>query len=635
MPETTQFGDPEETFNDGTLKANTILVNRYRIMGLLGGGGQGAVYQARDLNFPEAKRLVAIKEMHYPSSDPNTRSVAFKTFQREANILATLSHPAIPKIYDFFDQNMRAYLVQEYINGHDLEELLNRTRELPLEKIIDWAIELCDVLHYLHTQQEPIIFRDIKPANIMVDSLGKVRLIDFGIAKKFTGGTKHTMIGTEGYSAPEQYTGDVSPLSDIYSLGATLHHIITRRDPRLEAPFTFQERPLQQFEPKAPEALSAIIDKALHKDPGSRFQSCNEMKEALQRLRFGGNSSARASAGEGTSLFTDMPDEASGTVEPRWTFKTEDEIRSSPTSFRGVALVGSYDTNIWALQLENGEFSWKFPTNGGIASTPVIDPETRLVLFGSDDFTFNAIEYNSGRINWSYTTQGRIRSSATIAHGHVFFGSDDGFIYALLAANGRLMWQYEMGSPVKSQPFVTNELVITGAESGEVVGLELNGERKWSQRLRKAVTAGPVVDEMGICYIGAYDGFMYALDASSGYITWRFRTTGPILASTAIYNDWLYFGSTDANFYAVNAESGKEKWRFTAEGPIVSAAVVFKDNVFFGSQDGNLYCLDAKSGNEKWRFKTGDKITSSPHLTDDLILVGSMDKTFYALPLVV
>lgn len=632
MPDTTQFGGQEESYGEGSLKANTILINRYRIIGLLGGGGQGAVYQARDLNFPEAKRLVAVKEMHYPSTDPNQRSVTFRTFQREANILATLSHPAIPKIFDFFDQNNRAYLVMEFINGTDLEQLLGKTKTLPQDNIIEWAIDLCDVLHYLHSQQpEPIIFRDIKPANIMVDSLGKIRLIDFGIAKKFVSGTKHTMIGTEGYSAPEQYRGDVTPLSDIYSLGATLHHIITRKDPRLEPPFSFNERPIADFDSSIMPSLIDIIEKALAMEPKDRFQSCAEMKDSLLRVRYGSTPATMGGGAkpEGTSLF-----DLGASIEPRWKFSTEDEIRCSPTAFRDMAFIGSYDTNIWAVRLETGEFVWKYPTQGGIASSPVIDQYSKLVLFGSEDHTFNAVDYQTGRINWSYTTRDRIRGTARVAHDHVFFGSDDGRVYALVAGNGRYLWEYDMGAPVRSRPFVTNELVIVGAESGEIVGLELAGNRKWSYRTRRAVSSSPIVDDQGICYVGSFDGYMYALDASSGYSMWRFRTNGPIISAPALDGDLLVFSSTDGNLYGINAESSKEKWRFSTGKPIVSSPIIHNECAYFGGTDGNFYCIDLKSGKEKWKFETLSAITAAPFITENIILVGSMDRTLYALPLV-
>lgn len=635
MPETTQFGI-EESQDDGSLKANTVLINRYKILGVLGGGGQGAVYQCRDLNFPEAKRLVAIKEMHYPTGDPGVRASTMQTFQREANILATLSHPAIPKIFDFFDQNNRAYLVQEYINGSDMERLLNKTKELPMDKIIEWAIDLCDVLHYLHTQEKPIIFRDVKPSNIMVDSLGKVRLIDFGIAKIFESGTKHTMIGTEGYSAPEQYKGDVNPLSDVYSLGATLHHIITRRDPRLEPPFSFHERPIAELNPNTPPGLITIINKALEMEPANRFQSCSEMKEAIDRLRYNPAvviSGQTGMVNDGTGLFkTDL---FGSDIEPRWKFKSEDEIRTTPTAYGDIALIGSYDHNVWAVNLENGSLKWKFATNAGIAVSPAVDPKNRLVLFGSEDHTFYAVDLASGRITWTHSTHDRIRSTARVFQEYVFFGSDDGRIYALLSGNGRYLWEHDMGGPVRSQPYVFQDIIIAGSEMGEVVGLELSGAKKWSYRTRRAINAGPIVDEIeNICYVGSFDGNMYAFDATSGYSLWRFRTNGPIVASAALGDDMLYFGSADGTLYAVNAESSREKWRFSTEKSIVAAPVFHNGKVYVGSLDGRLYCIDARSGDKLWEFKTSAGITSSPFITEGIILLTSMDQTLYALPLV-
>jgi eukaryotic-like serine/threonine-protein kinase len=161
-----------------------------------------------------------------------------QNFEREANILVTLNHPSIPKIYDYFTHEERSYLVEEYIHGKDLEEVLSESQGFfPEEQVIAWAIELCDVLHYLHNHKpEPIIFRDMKPSNVMVNQHNHIVLVDFGIAKIFKSGQKGTMIGTEGYSPPEQYRGEASPQADIYALGATIHHVMTKQDPRLEPP---------------------------------------------------------------------------------------------------------------------------------------------------------------------------------------------------------------------------------------------------------------------------------------------------------------------------------------------------------------------------------------------------------------
>jgi serine/threonine protein kinase len=654
MPETTQFGGHEdEVYIDGALKPNTILLTRYKIIGILGGGGQGAVYQARDLNFPDAKRLVAIKEMHVQGTDAGQRASTVKTFQREANILATLSHPAIPKIYDSFEQNDRVYLVMEYINGSDLEALLTKTKTLPMKKVLEWSIDLCDVLHYLHSHQpETIIFRDMKPANIMIDSLGKVRLIDFGIAKVFESGKKHTMIGTEGYSAPEQYKGNVTPLSDIYSLGATLHHVITRKDPRLEPPFSFSERPIETLNDEVPPGLAVAIEKALEFEPQNRYQSCAEMKDTLEQLRYGTVNSQRGATnikmngsaplgrmgsneGDGTNFFAGMEDDDISTgIQEQWKFKAEDEIRTTPTSYRDYLFISSYDSNVYAINAEDGEFGWKFPTTGGIAVSPVVDEEHGFIIAGSEDNTIYAIEHKSGRINWTYTTNGKIRSTARVAHGHIFFGSDDGKLYALVAQNGRYLWDYDMGAPVRTQPWVTNDMVICGCEEGELVALELSGAKKWSLRAKRAITSSPVVDLEGICYVGSFDGYLYAIQVESGYRMWRFRTGRPIVASPIVDGNLVFIGVTDGTFYGINTQTGKDKWKFTADAPIVGGAIVYGESVYFGDSDGNFYCLGKADGKETWRFKAKKGITAAPLIAHNKIYVTSMDNTVYALPLV-
>ncbi|MCA9904591.1 MAG: serine/threonine-protein kinase [Anaerolineae bacterium] len=648
MPETTQFGGaaPPGGSNDVTLKPNSILQNRYKITGVLGGGGMGTVYQARDLNFPDVRKLVAIKEMQNLSNDPSVRQTALRNFRREANILATLSHPATPKIFDFFDINDRAYLVMEYINGGDLEVILSKTKELPVDRVLQWAIELCDVLAYLHrAEPEPIIFRDMKPPNVMIDSLGKVRLIDFGIAKAFTSGVKHTMIGTEGYSAPEQYKGDVTPLSDIYSLGATLHHVLTRKDPRLEPPFSFHERPINAFNPKVPEGFVAVIEKSLAFKPEDRYQSCDEMKQALEALRFQPQAGiyvapTAPTAGEnGAAVVTTTPFEQgthAGGIQAKWTFKTEDEIRTSPAVWKDLIFIGSYDTNMWALNAESGELVWKFPTNAGIASSPVIDDSNRSIIFGSEDYRLYALDARTGRVNWTFSSQDRIRSTPRVAHNHVFFGSDDSKVYALNASNGRKIWEFEAGAPVRCRPAVTNEFIIVGCESGEIFGLSLSGQRKWSNRTRKSVISAPFVDhDEGICFVGSTDNYLYAIDSNNGYTGWRFRTNGPVISSPTMQGSTVYVGSADGNLYAINTQNGKERWKYKTEKPIVGSPTAHGGVVIFGGSDNVLYCLDAESGKERWQFMTGGAITSTPLIHEGAIYFGSFDHVLYALPLVI
>src|SRR5713226_1945855 len=269
------------------LQPGATLQNRYLIQGVLGVGGMGSVYRARDMRFPNVTKYVAVKEILNLAPDPTVREMIVKTFEREANILATLNHPAIPQIFDYFTQGDRSFLVQELIEGKDLEAYLADTPGLLGEELVaEWAVQLCDVLSYLHQHEpEPIVFRDLKPSNVMLDQHQRIRLIDFGIARAFAAGQKGTMIGTEGYSPPEQYRGEASPPGDIYALGATLHHLLTKQDPRLEPPFSFAERPLRRLNPVVSAEFDAIVATALNYNPTERFASAQSMKDAVLSLR--------------------------------------------------------------------------------------------------------------------------------------------------------------------------------------------------------------------------------------------------------------------------------------------------------------------------------------------------------------
>ncbi|MBC8078563.1 MAG: serine/threonine protein kinase, partial [Chloroflexales bacterium] len=231
-----------------TIQKGSVLQGRYAVEGPLGVGGMSMVYRGRDLRFKDVVRPCAIKEMYQSAPDSNTRLLNLKNFEREAGLLATLHHPAIPKVYDFFEESGKIYLVLELVPGKDLETALEENGE-PFDeaRVVRWGAQICDVLSYLHTHQpDAIVFRDMKPSNVMVTDDERIVLIDFGIARNLNRtDRKGTMIGTEGYSPPEQYRGMAEPQGDLYALGATLHHLLSSSDPRLETPFTFHERPLR------------------------------------------------------------------------------------------------------------------------------------------------------------------------------------------------------------------------------------------------------------------------------------------------------------------------------------------------------------------------------------------------------
>src|SRR6266511_5050797 len=261
------------------IKQDELIQNRYRIVRLLGSGGFGAVYLAEDVRLG---RAVAIKEMDVARLGPDERPIAEQLFEREARMLASLDHPGLTRVWDYFQIEQRAFLVMEYVPGQTLRELLIK-RGGPLDEpfVIECAIQLCAVLHYLHTRRPQVIFRDLKPANVMVVEQAPeaspadppqepaFRLIDFGIARIFkpeqTGDT--LIIGTPGYAPPEQYgPGQTDARSDVYSLGATMHHLLSG-----QAPAGMPLPPISEVAPAVSPDLARVVGRATLLNPAERY----------------------------------------------------------------------------------------------------------------------------------------------------------------------------------------------------------------------------------------------------------------------------------------------------------------------------------------------------------------------------
>ncbi len=601
------------------------LVGRYLIQEVIGMGGMSAVYRARDLHFPNMVRLVAVKEMIPNTRDPVVRDNIYKHFEREAHILASLRHPAIPQIYDYFIYENRVYLILEFIQGKDLETLLNESQgPFPEEQVLGWAVELCDVLEYLHSHKpNPVIFRDMKPSNIMINQSGRVVLVDFGIAKIFEGARKGTMIGTEGYAPPEQYRGEASPLVDIYALGATLHHLLTRQDPRLEPPFSFDSRPIRAVNPHVSPEFEAIIMRALAYEPEKRFQSAGEMKEAL--LAVAHKTGLLQEAMPTAKLIGGL---VAGAPKPVWQFQAEDEIRGSPFPHEDKVFVGSYDHNLYALDAGDGALLWKFPTEGGVVTRPVA--MKHLILFGSEDHAVYAVHRDTGRVEWTYITQGPVRGSPALAEDILLIGSDDGHLYALHVPTGRIVWRFDAEVAIRSRPLVYNDHLYFGTEGGEIYCLDFQGQVVWRYRAKRAVTAAPAAGD-GVIYVPSVDAQLYALDAEAGWLLWRFRMGRGSISSPAVHKGRIYVGSADGHLYCINARNAREMWRFATEHQVSGGVTLFQDKVYFGSVDGKLYCVEAQSGQRIWEYPTEGPITGTPAMAHNMVYIGSHDHRLYAL----
>ncbi|MFN2146557.1 MAG: PQQ-binding-like beta-propeller repeat protein [Anaerolineales bacterium] len=619
---TRKLDGPSQGGGGRKLKPGDLLQDRYEIQDVIGVGGMGTVYRARDRNF-KAIRLVAVKEMISQINDPLVRKKIYLNYERESNILATLRHQAVPRIYDYFMRNDRAYLVMEMVPGRDLDSILGETATfVPESTVISWGIELCDVLHYLHTREpEQIIFRDIKPSNIMITPTNHIMLVDFGIAKLFDPMEKNTMIGTQGYSPPDQYRGEATPKVDIYALGATLHHLLTLRDPRMEPPFSFNERPIEDINPNVSPELIAVINKSLEYDSKDRFETAEEMKQAL------------ISAGQETGYLSEVAAPTSQiktqtSIKPVWTFECEDEVRGSAVVQDGTLYIASYDHNLYALDAGNGKFIWKYATSAGIPGKPAIT-ETNLYV-GSEDKYLHSVSRRTGSRVWQYPGDGPFRGSPTIAQGHAFIGSDDGYLHAVNLNTGRMAWRADLGGHVRSTPLVTKDYIYIGTEANELICLDFGGNPKWRFRAKRAVSSTPTIKD-DMIYFTSVDATLYALDAHTGWANWRFRLGRGSVSSPLVVDKFLYVGAADHLIYCVNAQTSKEVWTYKTDHQVSASPIFYKDAIYVGSVDKHLYCLEANTGQLRWKFPTGAPITGTAAAYNDLIYFGSADNMVYAM----
>ncbi len=274
----------EPTFSSGVLNVGDLIDRRYRVVKHIATGGMGAIYKGEDTRL---QTVVAIKEMIDFFQTEEDKNYAIKRFREEALLLADLRHPNIPRVTDNFIENNKYYLIMDFVEGKSAEKIImeNGGRGLPEQRVLEWGIQICDVLDYLHSHNPPIIYRDMKPSNVMILTDDNVMLVDFGIARHFSPRRPGTMIGTHGYAPPEQYKGNTEPKSDLYALGATMHHLLTGNDPTKGVPFNF--KPIRQLRPELSEDMERILEKALENLPDKRFSTAGEMKKELENLRGG------------------------------------------------------------------------------------------------------------------------------------------------------------------------------------------------------------------------------------------------------------------------------------------------------------------------------------------------------------
>lgn len=611
----------------------------YIIEGLLGQGGMGMVYKVRDTHLGV---LRAMKEMSVRFGE---RGAELVNSTREAYMMMAQDHEGIPKVYDIFKQFDRSYIVLDYVDGVTLQDKLMRsaTNWLTQEEVGRWMLQLAQIVEYLHSQQPPVIFRDLKPGNIMLTPDHRIVLIDFGIAKFYVDGAPQTTVGTEGFAAPEQRTGGAEPRSDVYALGAIMYYLLTRTIPQL---------PVSAYLPRLyNEAISPqveqVIVRCMEYNPDHRFQSASEFHEALSMAlgitsaRIGqytpaGKYEPHLADSRGWRRTADPLKMGAGHLTPLWASQTEGPIWGTPTILppqqgqSGMIFIGSYDNNLHAFGLNRGEHLWMVATDGGICVKPVI--WRNLVIFGSEDQILYALDVTNGKEKWRKPTLGAILTAPRIFNDILYVGSDDGNLYALNPEDGSHVWRVSTYSPLRSSVDFGNGQVYVGSYNGKLIALDaLTGALKWNYPTQNKVVSSPYFADNYV-YVGSMDYHIYCVEAKSGFGAWDVRTEREVTSSPIVVGDQLFIGSGDGRLYSINSRTGRRNWSHQTRGQVVSTPAYAEGVVYFGCTDRRVYALDTQKGRHvRWQFETGDRVVGSPIIYNGVVYIGSTDGYLYAL----
>jgi eukaryotic-like serine/threonine-protein kinase len=433
----------------GTLpatKTQRLVKQRYLILEQIGQGGFGAVYKASDSLLGD--RLLAIKEMNQNGLNGQDLQTELEQFKREAMLLAGLMHPNLPRIYDSFTEDGRWYLIMDFIEGQTLDDYLEQTTEgkLSLEKVLEIGIQLCSVLDYLHTRQPPIIFRDLKPGNIMHTSRGQLYLIDFGIARHFKPGQLKDTIafGSPGYAAPEQYgKAQTTPAADIYSLGALLYVMLTGIDPSI-TPFCFD--PLHIHTIQAPQKLEALLTQMVEINASKRPASAADVKEYLQQIQKTVTNSTTTRSVLEISARSKPAQKRQQTIYSKHT-NSITSLAWSPDDTRIVSGDRDNMVHIWnafsgELLTRQGDFNGQLRWHNAIAWSP---EGIRIALFGEGDEKTNLRwDFASGeRILCYYERRKRVGAIAWSPDSrYLALGNNDRMVQIRDITRGEIIFTY-------------------------------------------------------------------------------------------------------------------------------------------------------------------------------------------------
>ena len=538
------------------LQIGTVLENRYKIITQVVAGDISAVYKAKVLKL---NSICAVKELIPSEEKLYERAQAVEWFKREAKLLARLDHPNLPKVFDYFVSGGRYYLIMTFVDGEDLLDILEKrgTPGLPEHVVVEWAIQILKVLEYLHNLNPPIVYRDIKPENIMLHKDGRLMLIDFGIARvvrKEEADRPKTVIGTDGYAPLEQYHGKPEPRSDIYALGATMHHLLTGIMP---APLGID--PIKEVLPSISPRLEKIVTKSIKDKAEDRFSTVEEMREGLEfkekidatinfadlyrdmlfehgfrDIFFVDYDTGWIVGDNGTILYTENGGD-------KW------EKQDSGTFCRLYSVYFADETTGWVVG-ENGTILYS--TNGGETWKPQKSPlKTSFYGVNFADETYGWIAGENGTI--LYTQSGGeaggwfrggsegwiVQDSRTLSRLYAIYAADEKMAWAvgdngviLKTKDGGKNWiSTKAGKNLMAVDFIDEKTGWAVGDNGTIIKT-INGGKTWTVQVTETsshlVDAYFVDEKNGWVVGGNLETGETILHTTDGGKTWNTRSTG-------------------------------------------------------------------------------------------------------------